>query len=197
MKLPKRVSSGKYVDLNELVPEDVDIEDINNSLNYIYRFTGHHKDREPLTVAQHTKLVMNLCDILYPDDLVTKFDCLLHDMPEAFYGDIATPLKRKFGDQYREYANLIDDVVYKKLWIINAEFNEDIYNRRKVCDGISLDIERRIMWADQRGKDLWPDAPRFASIKEKETMFDEVANIRFINLVDEYENLLGRIYNLK
>lgn len=187
MIAPKRMSGGRYIDLANLSVDDISLEDINTSLNYIYRFTGHHKDVPPLTVAQHTKLVMRLSSILFPDELDVKFDCLLHDMPEAYYGDIATPLKRLMKNDYRELANKIDDVIYTKLWIIDDPFTKEVEEKRKVCDLLSLDIERRVMWKDQKGKDLWPEEPKNKfNLKEKQELFNEARSQRFWDLEKMY-----------
>lgn len=199
MKLPKRVSSGRYVDLNALSVDDIDINDINTALNYLYRFTGHHKDVEPLTVAQHTKLTIILTEHLYPGDVALKFDCLLHDMPEAYYGDVATPLKNKFGNTYKDYVRTIDAVVYKKLWLLEESpslVDEELYKKRKICDGISLDIERRIMWKDQRGKDLWPEVDSPFSMKENKKFYDEASSSRFFNLSDAYTQQLNEYWKM-
>lgn len=191
MRAPKRVSSGRYLDLANLSPDDIDLSDINNSLNYLYRFTGHFKDKPPLTVAQHTKLCILLAQELFPEEREVHFDCLLHDMPEAYYGDIATPLKRLFGDAYKEYTNRVDNAVYSKLWKLETPFNEEIYHKRKICDLMALDIERRAMWNDQRGKNLWPSIPneKFLSQKEKLELFEEVQSVRLVDLKDIYERL--------
>lgn len=190
MKAPKRVSSGKYVDLSNLAVEDIDLGDINNSLNFLYRFTGHFKDVEPLTVAQHTWLVMDICRHLFPGDKATEFDCLLHDMPEAYYGDIATPLKRLFGDAYKNYTSSVDKVVYEKLWKLEEPFSDDIKEKRKVCDLLSLDIERRTMWSSPRGKDLWPEVPQglegFTQEKKRQ-WFMKAKERQKIDLVKLYE----------
>jgi hypothetical protein len=199
MKLPKRVSSGRYVDLNALTVEDIDIADINSSLNYLYRFTGHHKDVEPLTVAQHTNLTMMIAEKLYPDDFVLRFDCLLHDTPECYYGDIATPLKNKFGSTYRDYVATIDSIVYQKLWILNEKsslVDQELYKKRKICDGISLDIERKIMWKDQRGKEYWPMVDSPFSMKENKAMYDTVQKTRVFNITDNYNSMINEYWNM-
>lgn len=197
MKAPKRVSSGAYVDLNSLTEKDVNLDDIQNSLNYIYRFTGHHKDQEPLTVAQHTKLVIKLATMLFPGEPEVHFDCLLHDMPEAYYGDIATPLKRLFGDAYKDYTRQIDTVVYNRLWKIDTPFSKEIYEKRKVCDLLSVDIERRSMWNSQLGKDYWPEMPKqdiMFSLEQKRNLFDWAKEDRYIDLVVLYnQGLYGQL----
>lgn len=189
MIAPKRVSSGKYIDLGDFSVDQVDIEDINKSLNYLYRFTGHHKDAEPLTVAQHTLLCIKISEIFFPNEEDVKFDCLLHDMPEAYTGDIATPLKRMFGDSYKKYNQWIEDIVYTALWKIDTPFTEEVMHKRRVCDLMSLDIERRVMWKSQLGKNMWPEEPDNPfNMNDKAELFREVQSKRFVNLVDIYNS---------
>lgn len=185
---PKRVSSGKYLDLAALTKDDIELSDINNSLNLIYRFTGHYKNKKPLTVAQHTKLVLKMADLVFPGERAVFFDCLIHDFPEAYTGDIATPLKRLFGTAYKAYEKGVEDTVYEKLWIITEPFTEEVYQKRKVCDLLSLDIERRAMWIDQTGKPNWPVIPNegIISLKDKQALFEQVQSEGEVDLVKLY-----------
>lgn len=188
----KRLSSGRYVDLGNLKTEDINIKDINTSLNYIYRFTGHSKDKEPLTVAQHTQLAVFLSRRLFPDDLVTEFDVTIHDFPEAYTGDIATPLKQLFGKEYKQYEEDIEAVVYAKLWTPVTAFNHEIYEKRKVCDLLALDIERRNIWNSNYGKNEWPEIPfeGIFSSKEKKELFDTIQKNRFVDLESMYNRIV-------
>lgn len=189
---PKRMSSGKYIDLAKLTHDDVDIEDITKSLNYIYRFTGHWKDVPPLTVAQHTLLTMRLSKIFFPDERVVEFDCLLHDMPECYYGDIATPMKRILKKEYKEFTTHVDNVVYDVLWGLTEEFTPEVESKRKLCDLMALDIERRVMWKDQRGKELWPEEPKNSfKMSDKIAMFEDVASIKWVPLDDLYVEMIN------
>lgn len=195
MKYPKRVSSGRYIDMGDFTPEYVDFDDINTSLNYLYRFIGHHKDAEPLTVAQHTILTRNIALEFFPDEPFVHLDCVLHDMPEAYYGDIATPVKKLLGDSYRPFADAVDRAVYESLvpGFINRLDYEEIKEKRKICDLISLDIERRMMWKDQRGKNLWPEPKNTLSMKRKEEMFYDVANTRFWDLGIAFDDAMDTL----
>lgn len=189
MIAPKRMSSGKYLDLGELTSEDVSLDDINTSLNYIYRFTGHHKDREPLTVAQHSALVLNLGRRLFPNELDVQMHCLMHDWPEAYYGDVATPLKKLMKKWYQQYTERVDELVYEKYYLF--VLTNEVEEKCKICDLLALDIERRAMWKDQRGKELWPDTPlELMGLKEKLSLFDTYQSVRFVNIKEMYEELL-------
>lgn len=185
---PKRMSSGSYVDLGNFNATDVDLFDINRALNLIYRFTGHYKDRKPLTVAQHTLLVYTIAQQFYPDEPAVLLDCVIHDFSEAYTGDIATPLKRMFGAEFRQYEASIEHAVYRRLWVGNTPFDEEIKSKRKVCDLISLDIERRAMWNSQHGKALWPDTPAVPySLATKIKMFAAVQGMGDVDLVGLYD----------
>ena len=65
------------------------IEVIASSLAHINRFTGH---AGPYSVAQHCVLAS-----MFIDDDTLRLSALLHDAPEAIYGDISSPLKRLLG----------------------------------------------------------------------------------------------------
>lgn len=193
MIAPQRMSSGKYVDLARFTEEDVDLGDITVSLNRIRRFGGHSKDIEPLTVAQHTLLCINLSEVMFPGDRKTRFDCLLHDMPEAYYGDIPSPVKNIFGEAIRPWCEHIDTMVYNKLWKDSKYTKTDYWEtkgRRKICDLMALDIERRNLWASQVGKENWPTIPfedRFKMV-DKRQMFADVQSVAFVDLPAIYED---------
>src|SRR4051794_32940266 len=87
-------STGKWFDVFNPNPADVDIEDIVHALSMQCRFTGHTK--EFYSVAQHSVLVSLTCpsvDALYG---------LVHDGSEAYLSDIARPVKKHpaFGPFY-------------------------------------------------------------------------------------------------
>ena len=140
--------------------DDVDINDINTSLNYTYRFSGHHKDVEPLTVAQHSVLVANLAKVLFPDEEDVYRASIVHDMAEAYYGDVTTPVKRMMGDSWYKFTGPIDEAVHLKFGVnwYDIELN-GVEEKVKICDLMALDIERRVMWTSQLGKDKWPQLP--------------------------------------
>lgn len=151
-----RISSGKLVDLSDFKPEDVCLDSINKSLNNLKRFTGHYKFSRPLSVAQHTYLCTLIADRLYPKNSGLKLMCILHDMPEAYYSDLSSPLKRHLGDFYRDKIKEIDKTLYDTLWE-QASWNEqekryvytwwDFYKENcKKCDHISLRIEQNLMF---------------------------------------------------
>ena len=153
----KRMSSGRYIDLENLVPEDMDIADVETSLNHIQRFTGHHKDAKPLTVAQHTLLCLTMAELFEPDDLELHKAVLVHDFAETYIGDVATPVKRAMGDRWHSFATPIEQLV--EMAFYGSYIGPELHDRVKLYDLASLDIERRVMWSSQYGKDKWPACP--------------------------------------
>lgn len=188
----KRVSSGKYIDLSNLTSGDVEISDISKSLNYIYRFTGHWKDNPPLTVAQHTWLVHYLCTELFPDDIETELDCIVHDFAESYTGDVATPLKKLFGPTFKDYEGEIEDVIYAKFYtpVVGHELLKETYEKRKICDLLALDVERRALWLDHNGKNHWPTIPMESTfkVKEKRSLYERAVENKYVDIVSLYTN---------
>lgn len=185
----KRVASGKYVDLNNLKEEDIDLLDIEVALNNIIRFTGHHKDTRPLTVAQHSVLTYDLSRMYEPDDEELHRACLIHDFAEAYIGDVATPVKKAMGEKWYDFARPIENLV--EVAVNGYLFDEYVRERVKLYDRLSLDIERRSMWKDQRGKSYWPSVPKHVGdLDEKANLFAAVAvydNVPLKHLVEMME----------
>lgn len=195
----KRVSSGKYIDLASLHIFDINIDDISRSLNYIYRFTGHWKDNPPLTVAQHTWLVCKLSNVIFPNDTEVELDCVVHDFAESYTGDIATPLKRLFGAQFKEYEDKVESLIYTKYYkpIVGHDLSQEVYEKRKICDLLAMDIERRALWLDHRGKSKWPDIQleTIFSIKEKRSLYDAASAKGIIDIKKMYFDTIERRKN--
>lgn len=80
-----RVSSGRLTDPFNLKPEDLDWRVMIHSICLLNRFHGHSK--HPYSVGQHTH---NLY-LLVPTHL--KRAALVHDFSEAFFNDLAAPVK--------------------------------------------------------------------------------------------------------
>lgn len=180
-KQEKRVSSGHYLDLANFTSECVDIRDITRSLNMQRRFTGHYKDVPPLSVAQHTLLCTILAEMLFPGDEVIRRAVIIHDFAEAYTGDIITPIKNLIGkENIDKFTKPIDDAIIEKFWpYVDCRPDEgDIKKAVKICDYLSLDIERRTMWRDQTGKNKWPATMDIKlSLLDKQALFNEVKDV--------------------
>ena len=104
--------SGRMVDLLDVKPEDIDLDDIAHALAQTCRFCGHTKRH--YSVAEHS---INVARLL-PDAI--KIYGLLHDAHEAYVGDISTPLKRSlpvFRDWLANITDNIDEAIYAALGV--------------------------------------------------------------------------------
>lgn len=184
----KRMSSGRYIDLANFTEEDVEMVDIETSLNNIARFTGHYSDEKPLSVAEHSLLCLNLAKLMEPDDGELHLWVFMHDFAEAYIGDVATPVKRAMGDRWHSFATPIEQTVERAC--MGLTMPPEMHDRVKLYDLSALDIERRVMWSSQYGKDKWPMAPlNFGTIDDKKSFFYEVkGEIRVRNI---WESLNG------
>lgn len=192
-----RISSGRLVDLNDFKPEDVCPMSIERSLNQIKRFTGHYNFHEPLTVAQHTLLVRAISRVLYGKGEFIDLGARIHDFPEAYYGDLSSPLKKHFGDFYREKIKLIDDVVINHFWPENSSYYDyydvdtgelhnwyktfqDVEHQVKMADTISLRIEQSMMWGSVPPE---PEIIQFFEQQDTRAMFLECFETKHVKLV--------------
>lgn len=101
------------VDLNDLRPCDIEIEDIANALSNLCRFTGHVT--RFLSVAEHCVLVSHLVPEPH------AYHALLHDATEAFVGDMGRPIKDR-ADMlaYRQLEDRIGRVIAKRFGLTKS-----------------------------------------------------------------------------
>ena len=112
--------SGREVDIFNLKPEDINIEDIAHSLSNLCRFGGHCLFN--YSVAQHSFL----CS-LEPGTKKEKFSFLLHDASEAYVNDLVRPIKHR--PELKKYRDLEDDVqriIFEKFGL-DYPFSEKIH----------------------------------------------------------------------
>jgi 5'-deoxynucleotidase YfbR-like HD superfamily hydrolase len=148
--------SGIAFELCEPRVEDVNVGDIAHSLSRIARFNGHPAG-EPYSVAHHSMLVADLLASWGAPPAIVR-EGLLHDAPEAYYGDLTSPLKSAFRgpdddprevvDRWERVCAEIDRVVRKALGLASA--TPSLVRR---ADLVALAIERRDLFATTEPRD--------------------------------------------
>lgn len=105
--------SGREVDIFDLKPKDIDIEDIAHSLSNLCRYGGHCLFH--YSVALHSVL----CS--YEEGTrEEKLAFLLHDASEAYMNDLVRPIKhRPEFEHYRNEEDKIQKLIFEKY---NLEF---------------------------------------------------------------------------
>lgn len=98
--------TGKLFDILDPKPELICIEDIAHALSNICRYTGH--TRSFYSVAEHS-VRMAKSPELEGDPMIL----LLHDAAEAYFGDIATPLKK--------IAYIPDGIGFRPIYNVEAK----------------------------------------------------------------------------
>jgi hypothetical protein len=100
-----RTYTGRFVDVFNLKPEDIDIVDIAHSLAHQCRFAGHiHRF---YSVAEHSIMVAQ--NLPKPH----KLTGLLHDASEAYFIDMPKPIKEAIPELV-EIENNIQKVIAQK-----------------------------------------------------------------------------------
>jgi 5'-deoxynucleotidase YfbR-like HD superfamily hydrolase len=95
--------SGRRLNLIEPSPLDIEIEDIALGLSRNTRWNGQTQGPHGWSIAQHSDLVVDITQKLYPRAPATLLMAAkLHDASEYVTHDLITPLKAVVGDVFKE-----------------------------------------------------------------------------------------------
>lgn len=132
--------SGMKVYLPECDPESIELIDIAHALSMVPRFAGHIDSH--YSVAEHSIHVASIV----PDQ--HKLQGLMHDGPEAYLSDIATPFK-SLMPQYKELEADLWSAMCARFGI-----DEEMSPFVKAADRVMLMTERDYLKSNYS---LWSD----------------------------------------
>lgn len=112
----QRMISGRRLDLLDPSPFDVEIQDIAHGLSRVARWNGQTHGDHAFSVAEHSVVVLDILDHLYPQ-LETKWRlaALLHDASEYVIGDMISPFKAALGVNYREFEDRLEAAIHLRF----------------------------------------------------------------------------------
>lgn len=119
--------NGRMVDIYNISPSDIFLEDIAYSLAYQCRFNGHTS--RFYSVAEHSKLV---CEILSLQDikgdsavqiLERRMAGLLHDANEAYIGDITAPIMGIVEFSLAPRIEAVQDAIFEAFQVPNDAYD--------------------------------------------------------------------------
>ncbi|WP_300555232.1 HD family hydrolase [Maricaulis sp.] len=126
----QRMISGRRLDLLDPSPFDVEIEDIAHGLARVARWNGQTKGDHAFSVAEHSVVVLQILDSLYPGlDAKLRLAALLHDAPEYVIGDMISPFKAALGVDYRAFEDRLEAAVHLRFGLPPKLSKE---NKRKI-----------------------------------------------------------------
>jgi 5'-deoxynucleotidase YfbR-like HD superfamily hydrolase len=99
--------TGRMVNMHDLKPEDVDIEDVAHALAMTARYGGH--TLWFYSVAEHSVRVSELLEA-WGCSREVQLMGLLHDAAEAYLVDMPSPIKKHLPD-YQKLEHAVDRVI--------------------------------------------------------------------------------------
>jgi hypothetical protein len=142
-----RTFTGLYVDPFQLRAGQIVIEDIAHHTALINRYTG--ASPKPYSVAQHCVWVS---DRLVPQGRTMALAGLLHDASEAYFNDIASPVKR--NPLMAAYAR--QEHATAKLIFCRFGLDPDLLALVKPTDDDAFYAEVKTWWGRKRFVTPWP-----------------------------------------
>lgn len=112
----QRMISGRRLDLIDPSPFDVEIEDIAHGLARVARWNGQTHGDHAFSVAEHSVVVLDILDHLYPGlEQKWRLAALLHDASEYVIGDMISPFKAVLGMNYREFEDRLEAAIHLRF----------------------------------------------------------------------------------
>mgnify|MGYP001374674550 CR=1 FL=1 len=145
-------SSGIIVNLMDVDPDSINLQDIATGLANCFRWNGHVWPG--YSVAQHC---CSMHDNLPSLAVEQRLDVLFHDSEEAYWGDIIKPVKMILKDKCPELLEIMREtrrVIYKKFGVV-------AHPETKHLDDIELRYEWEILVLNKR-PDFWVWSPQIA-----------------------------------
>lgn len=118
--------------------ENLQIYDMIWGMCHLNRFTG--KTDRPISLAAHSLHCWEIANYWQPDNEPLKLYALLHDLPEAYYGDFPGFLKSYLGAEFEYAIKEMDDIVLEQVGLTKKDrivMHDDL----KRVDNNSLAIE--------------------------------------------------------
>ena len=132
-------TGGKFHPLAPKVSE-VHLVDIAHALAMKCRFSGHTRDF--YSVAQHSVLVAREHQKRYPGYLIGTATALLHDADEAYFPDVASPIKC-FLPEFKKYADPVSNAVMRRFDLLPKKIWQMTWANIKDIDTSILFDERK------------------------------------------------------
>lgn len=169
--------SGGAFNLEKPCSESVRLIDIAAALSKISRFGGHTK--RFYSVAEHC---IRCCNATKTPSV--RWAALVHDAPEAYYGDITRPMRALLSGLSALTLKNIDTVVYDALNVSEADLEAV-----KEIDALMLSSERYYLLLPAFDVGIWPTLPPPLSAEAFQALYEGATDPD--SIMEEYLRLLA------
>ena len=129
-----RLQSGKRLDLLDPKPDSWNDADLAIGLARTYRWGGHSRWELPLSVAQHSLLVLVLRQQMQPHQSLERGEALrelLHDGHEGFLSfDPISPVKPHLGEDFADLASRLQAAIDTHYKVAAWEGDDHVLHKR-------------------------------------------------------------------
>lgn len=137
----QRMLSGRRLDLLDPSALDIEIEDISHGLARVARWNGQTIGEHAFSVAQHSILVAQIGNKLFPDAKpYWHLAVLLHDAPEYVVGDMISPFKAVMGGDYKSVENRLQHAIHLRF-SLPPDLPKTEQRAIKTCDRMAAFFE--------------------------------------------------------
>ena len=152
-----RMLSGRRLHLLDPSPLDLDLDDLVTGISRVNRWCGQTIGEVGFNVSHHSCVVEQiLVQMVWPAaSWAVRRWALAHDLAEAVYGDVVTPVKAVLDGPYRELEHRLERALTLALGF-GTQVPEDWRKAVKRADRIAAVTEavRLAGWAEREARKL-------------------------------------------
>lgn len=143
------------------------------------RFTG--KSDRDVTNAVHSRHCYEIAKKWQPENYALQLYCLVHDFPEAYYGDFPGFLKVKLGAEFEYAIKEIDSIILNQLGL-EDKTTIVLHDDMKKVDSTALALEACYAFSEFEPYH-WPPAELYKSTDIVETLSSGYDSVGMYNLI--------------
>lgn len=147
------LADGRALDVFEIDPDVLTVDNLADSLAKVNRFTGH--SRWPHSVALHSVLVSELVELKFGSK-AEQMGGLLHDGPEMITNDIGRPIKSVIcGQGMRELTRQLEGHLSSKHGAVFSPLVKECDNALLGSEAVVLMLSGGAKWNFTAPPDAW------------------------------------------
>lgn len=139
-------NDGTYLDFSQPYLREIPLEKLLFALSREFRFAN----QTSYSVLEHSLAVGKAMEMIYPGNVLLIQHGYLHDIGEAIFRDVATPIKEMVGKKWYDMENTITTKLFEALGV--GPLGDEDFKLLKEVDRVMCYVEALSFFPPEKGE---------------------------------------------